>query len=208
MQIETALTNVSNVEQMKKIESLTRDAVRNKSYHMRHLLTSLVHTLSKNDQKAVNDLHRYFDYQMRSKVTKANTETGVQEFVSWAVKVHHPALNLAGLLFKLGQLDQSLLSVMESIKISQNKNDHEGILQCLVWLQQIARAMGNKEQERRILEHILSSAYQQANTYIFIIGCLNYLALPLANLDSKSVPSAQHLSSKVREVIKALKIPA
>lgn len=101
---------------------------------MKHLLTSLVHTFAKNDQKAVDDLHRYFDYQMRSKVTRANTETGVLEFVSWAVKVHHPALNLAGLRFRLGQLDQSLLSVMESIKISQNKNDHEGILQCLVWL--------------------------------------------------------------------------
>ena len=48
------------------------------------------------------------------------------------------------------------MSVMESIKISQNKNDHEGILQCLVWLQQISRAMGNTEQEKRILEHILS----------------------------------------------------
>ena len=48
------------------------------------------------------------------------------------------------------------MSVVESIKISQNKNDHEGILQCLVWLQQISRAMGNTEQEKRILEHILS----------------------------------------------------
>ena len=93
----------------------------------------------------MDDLHRYFDYQMRAKITKPNTETGALEFVSWAVKVHHPALNLAGLRFRLGQLDQSLLSVMESIKISQNKNDHEGILQCLVWLQQISRAMGNKE---------------------------------------------------------------
>lgn len=50
-------------------------------------------------------MHRYFDYQMRQKVTKPNTETGVLEFVSWAVKVHHPALNLAGLRFRLGQLD-------------------------------------------------------------------------------------------------------
>ena len=113
---------------MDEIDKSTRDAMRTKSYHMRHLLSSLVNTFAKNDQKAVDDLHRYFDYQMRSKVTKANTDTGQHEFVSWAVKVHHPALNLAGLLFRLGQYDQSLLSVMESIKISQNKNDHEGIL--------------------------------------------------------------------------------
>ena len=69
---------------------------------MKHLLTSLVHTFGKNDQQAVADLHRYFDYQMRSKVTKPNTETGALEFVSRAVKVHHPALNLAGLRFRLG----------------------------------------------------------------------------------------------------------
>ena len=88
--------------QLEQVDSLTRDAMRNKSYHMRHLLTSLVHTYAKNDQKAVDDLHRYFDYQMRSKITKPNTETGALEFVSWAVKVHHPALNLAGLRFRLG----------------------------------------------------------------------------------------------------------
>ena len=139
-------------------------------------------------------------------MTKSNTDTGQHEFVSWAVKVHHPALNLAGLLFRLGQYDQSLLSVMESIKISQNKNDHEGILQCLVWLQQISRALGNKEQEKRVLEHILSQANQQENGYIFIIACLNYLALPLVNLDSK-VSQTSPLPLKVREVIKSLKIP-
>ena len=99
------MTSTTTAEQLDNIENLTRDATRNKSYHMRHLLTSLVHTGAKNDQKAVDDLHRYFDYQMRSKVTRPNTETGVHEFVSWAVKVHHPALNLAGLLFRLGQLD-------------------------------------------------------------------------------------------------------
>ena len=72
---------------------------------MNHLLTSIMHQHSKNDQHAISDLHRYFDYQMRSKITKPNTETGMLEFVSWAVKVHHPALNKAGLLFRMGQLD-------------------------------------------------------------------------------------------------------
>jgi len=101
-QIETCTTASSTEDQLNKIEAFTRDAIRNKSYHMKHLLTSLVHTFGKNDQRAVADLHRYFDYQMRSKVTKPNTETGAIEFVSWAVKVHHPALNLAGLRFRLG----------------------------------------------------------------------------------------------------------
>lgn len=144
-------------------------------------MLGLGHTYLMNDQKAVDNLHRYFDYQMRSKVTKANTDLGVLEFVSWAVKVHNPALNLAGVRFRLGQLDQAILSVTESIKISQNKNDHEGILQCLFWLQQISRALGNKEQERRILEHIISQSKQQENKYIFILASLNYMSQPTVN---------------------------
>lgn len=65
--------------------------------------------------------------------------------------------------------------------------------------------MGNKEQERRILEHIISQSHLQENAYIFIIACLNYLLLPLVNLDSK-VSLNSPLPLKVREVLKALKI--
>ena len=56
------MTATSTVDQLGRIDALTRDATRNKSYHMKHLLASLVHTYAKNDQKAVSDLHRYFDY--------------------------------------------------------------------------------------------------------------------------------------------------
>lgn len=86
-------------------------------------------------------------------------ETGAIEFVSWAVKVHQPALNLASLRLRLGHLDEAMMSVMEAIKISQNKNDHESILQCLIWLQQILGGLGNKNQEKRLLEHIIHQAY-------------------------------------------------
>jgi hypothetical protein len=112
---------------------------------LRHLLTSVNHAMDRNDRAAVDHLHKYFDYSMRTKWVRKNNETGLVEFDSWAVKVHQPALNLAGLRFRLGQLDQSLTSVMESIKISQNKNDHDSILQCLVWMHQIFGALGNKD---------------------------------------------------------------
>ena len=82
------------------------------------MLTSLSHTLANDDQRAIQDLHKFFDYNMRQKQTKANTETGAVEFVSWAVKVHQPALNLANLRLRLGCFDEALSSVMESIKIS------------------------------------------------------------------------------------------
>ena len=35
---------------------------------------------------------------------------------------------MANLQLRLGQTDQALLAVLETIRISQNKNDHEAIL--------------------------------------------------------------------------------
>ena len=69
--------------------------------------------------------------------------------------------------------------------------------------------MGNKEQERRILEHILTQAHQQQNSYLFLVACLNYLALPLVNQDCKSLTGngTFPLPVKVRDVLKALSIP-
>ena len=122
-------------EQLESIYSATKNTKRDGNSHLKHLLTSICHSLAKNEVEAINDLHKYFDYNMRQKQTRQNTETGSIEFVAWAVKVHQSAVNLANLHFRLGHLDESLLSVMESIKISQIKNDHESILQCLIWLQ-------------------------------------------------------------------------
>ena len=44
---------------------------------------------------------------------------------------------------------------MESIKFSQQNGDSRQLLQSLVWLRLIMGALGNREQERKILEHIL-----------------------------------------------------
>jgi hypothetical protein len=62
--------------------------------------------------------------------------------------VHLAVLNQASMHYRLGNLDEALTSVMESIKISQNKNDKESILECLLWLYQIIGELGNKEQVR------------------------------------------------------------
>ena len=56
---------MKHAEQLANIEAVTRDAKRDKSFHMKHLLTSLTHTFAKNDLQAVDDLHKYFDYNMR-----------------------------------------------------------------------------------------------------------------------------------------------
>ena len=48
-QIERSMTDRTAEDQLAEIKELTRDATWNKSLHMRHLLTSLVHMQAKND---------------------------------------------------------------------------------------------------------------------------------------------------------------
>lgn len=69
--------------------------------------------------------------------------------------------------------------------------------------------MGNKEQEKRILEHVIQQAHNLGNSYIFVIACLNYMALSSVNLDSnpQTGTRAENLPKKVRETLKAMAIP-
>ena len=47
--IETQMTSTLPEQELEEIDKLTRDACQSKNQHMRHLLTSLVHTVAKND---------------------------------------------------------------------------------------------------------------------------------------------------------------
>jgi tRNA C32,U32 (ribose-2'-O)-methylase TrmJ len=75
---------------------------------------------------------------------------------------------------------------MESIKISQSKSESASILHCLVWLKQITAALGNKDQEVKILSHIIKDATKKVSqkskknnycddVFVLINGLLNYL---------------------------------
>jgi hypothetical protein len=102
------------------------------------MLNSINNTLARNDVQALRDCHRYFDYNINF-IDRTHSKP------VHSVKVHYPALNIAGLQLRLGHIDQALLSILETIRISQNKNDHEAILQCLFWLSQILNFIGSKE---------------------------------------------------------------
>jgi hypothetical protein len=78
-------------------------------------------SLAKKDLESINSMHRYFDYNLNFIDMHSGKPTH-------PVKVHHPELNMASLQLRLGQVDQALLAVLETIRISQNKNDHESIL--------------------------------------------------------------------------------
>ena len=61
-------------------------------------------------------------------------------------RVYRNSLSIAALQYRLGHFDAALASIQEAIKIAQNKNDHETVLDCSLWLHQIKRALGkNKE---------------------------------------------------------------
>lgn len=52
---------------------------------------------------------------------------------------------------------------MESIKISQSKSESASILHCLVWLKQITAALGNIDQEVKILSHIIKESTKKVS---------------------------------------------
>jgi len=74
--------------QIDQIYKATQNTKRSVNFHSKFLLTSLSHTLAKNPEPAIADLHKYFDYNMRSKLTRQNADTGNTEFLGWIVKVH------------------------------------------------------------------------------------------------------------------------
>ena len=56
---------------------------------------------AKNGRQAISDMHKYFDYNMRQKLTKLNRDTGIFEFISWNTQVYQPALYKAGICFNM-----------------------------------------------------------------------------------------------------------
>ena len=103
LECESLVKSGAQLEQ--ELARYTHFTKKDNNSHLKHLLASVNHTLDRKDRQAVDDLHKYFDYSMRTKWVRKNNDTGLVEFDSWAVKVHQPALNLAGLRFRLGQLD-------------------------------------------------------------------------------------------------------
>lgn len=52
--------------------------------------------------------------------------------------------------------------------------DKETILDCTIWLHHISGALGNREQEKQLIEHTIFQSNKSNRIYIFIISLLNY----------------------------------
>lgn len=80
-------------------------------FYKRHLLNSINESLGKRDLESISNMHKYFDYNLNFIDLHGSKPIH-------PVKVHQPELNLANLQLRLGHVDQALLAVLETIRIS------------------------------------------------------------------------------------------
>lgn len=151
MDVTGGIFEVEASNNFDKLESLQK-------FNHQNLLLSLNNAMAMQDIHAIEFSHKFNDHNLRLMDTKEQLR---QNLAAVAVnKVHRLALSIASLRHKMGQYDAALTSIHESIKIAQNKNDHETVLDCTVWLYQILESMSSsikgKEQQRQLLEHMIS----------------------------------------------------
>ena len=121
-------------------------------------LNCLVH---KEYQGAVENLHRYFDYAIRTLEARANGEKDSAEVVRVRGKRRKSvfqlaSLNMAALQFHFGRLDEALLAVNETMRVAQQHGDHHCVAWALSWLYRIKAAKKDSEAPQllqRCLEH-------------------------------------------------------
>lgn len=63
--MESEAMKITPADQLAQIDRFVRNQRKDGNTHLAHMLTSLSHTLAKDDQRAISDLHKFFDYNMR-----------------------------------------------------------------------------------------------------------------------------------------------
>ena len=67
--------------------------------------------------------------------------------------------------------------------------------------------MGNKDQERLMLEHILLQAHTLNNSYLFVISCINYSYLDHTKLYRGNANMGSKLSALLKQIKVAVEGP-
>ena len=137
--------------------------------------------------------HKFNDHNLRLMDIKQQLK---QNLGPVAVnQVHRSALSIGALQYKLGHFDAALQAIYECIKIAQSKNDDGTVLDATLWLHQIIRALGGK-QERLLVEHMIQQSIKSKNTYIMVTSLLNF-----ASMNKQKQP----LDSRLIKVLKEYK---
>jgi hypothetical protein len=125
-------------------------------------------SFSKFSIPAIENLRKYIDHSL----------IDLCKFSDVSYATHNSLIPLSGLHIRFGNLDEGLISLIECIKLAQNKKDNQGIIKCLLWLQQIVKAFGKVEQaEMLILEQILVLSCDYKLPQVFNTMALEYSQL-------------------------------
>lgn len=112
----------------------------------KYLLHSLNDSYSGQSIPAFDNLRRYIDRTL----VQMSKNRGIEH------ETHNSVMPYSSMNIRLGNLDEGLISLIECIKLAQNKKDNYCLIKSLVWLQQIVKAFGNVEQAQMlIVEQIL-----------------------------------------------------
>lgn len=93
-------------------------------------------------QGAIDSLHRYFDYCLRpggpgpanQNRLPGDGGTGDTGGGSGGLRTQYAVLNLAGLHFRFGNIDEALQAIRETVRVAQQNNDHACVAHALAWL--------------------------------------------------------------------------
>ena len=110
--VKQTLENIEKLALSKSSAELRRDyaeisdhAKADPKTYLDFLVESNLHLLERDDKNSIAQMHKYYDYSMRQKLTVFNKDKGYPEFKAWATKVNQPELYKAGICYRLGQYD-------------------------------------------------------------------------------------------------------
>lgn len=92
-----------------------------------HYLSFLLQKKQKNVTKSIDELHRYFDYQLFN--NKSNPFYSNHENI-----LPFTVISLASLYYEFGNYEEGIESIREAIRLSQERSDDNSLVQALYWL--------------------------------------------------------------------------
>jgi hypothetical protein len=120
---------------------------------------------------STDSMHKYFDKSLCN-LFQERTENSQQ-----ANNVNHCILNLAYMNLKLGFVDESLKSISEGLRISQNNSDEESINHCIIYLYQITSLLGMYNEQILLTEHAITHCLNLNNIVLMLFSCMSYSEL-------------------------------